>query len=172
MHSQDEHDFIQGLCSEPSQPVWLGGVRSDSVAGWSWMDGSEFDYTNWDWMNFQPDNRVDKRGEYTQQCISSGHDRKGSDGQWWDHGCSSRQWFVCQRPLYPSTTTQKRARPSTTTQRRRRRPSSTTQRRQPSSTTHQKRPKHTTTPVRVTTTNNVLHVKSRRRRRRRRRRRA
>ena len=53
--SNEEQDYIQHLIkSTRKENIWIGGVYSVSSGSWSWVDNSEWNYTNWDVS--QPDN--------------------------------------------------------------------------------------------------------------------
>lgn len=47
INSRGEQNFIEELSSSSSKSnIWIGGLIKNDV--WTWSDGSEFSYTNWD----------------------------------------------------------------------------------------------------------------------------
>lgn len=55
INSSEEQDYIQQLIkSTKKDNIWIGGNFSAANNSWSWVDNTEWDYTNWDAS--QPDN--------------------------------------------------------------------------------------------------------------------
>ena len=53
--SEEEQTFVCDIIKSSKQAnMWIGGYYSEADEEWRWVDGSEWDYTNWD--DPQPDN--------------------------------------------------------------------------------------------------------------------
>lgn len=53
--SEEEQNFICDIIKSTEQAnIWIGGYYSKAEKQWNWVDGFEWDYTNWD--DPQPDN--------------------------------------------------------------------------------------------------------------------
>lgn len=97
--SEDENDFIFNtvLDGVASMDVWIGGkvdheTRSQEI---TWLDGTNAtNFTAWNEPRAQPDNR-----NGNQECITFGHQKRSTGGDWWDQECSDVRWFVCERAL-------------------------------------------------------------------------
>lgn len=59
--SEEETEKVLDIFSQSEkQLLWLGGYYDEAASGWKWVDGSEFNYTNWD--NYAPD-RQSRNGQ-------------------------------------------------------------------------------------------------------------
>jgi len=82
--SYEEQEFIQNIIkSVKKENLWIGGFYSDETGSWTWVDNSEWNYTNWDVS--QPDNysgdeyflRIKNRDRIYEGC-------EANDGMWND----------------------------------------------------------------------------------------
>jgi len=84
VHSQLEHDFIDGLSHD--QLLWIGLSDLASEGDFVWSDGSAVDYTNW--------RRAQPNGGDAHDC---GYMGGGAwDGELSDYACSNTYGVVCR----------------------------------------------------------------------------
>ena len=88
IHSNNEKNFLVQLTHRKN--VWVGGERKG--ASFQWLDGTEFDYENWD--RGQPDN-YDPWGNIPN-CISLPQEIYGKPGKWHDAHCGHSLTYVCK----------------------------------------------------------------------------
>ncbi|KAI8500487.1 hypothetical protein Bbelb_220530 [Branchiostoma belcheri] len=103
----DENSFITGLIlNSPGgkiPAIWLGLHKQSG--GWKWTDGSRLHYKNW--APGEPNARTLLKLLKAEDCVAMysktgknwmfGKHRKA--GQWNNDRCSSRQPFVCEKPI-------------------------------------------------------------------------
>jgi len=90
VHSQQEHDFIVSLSSEP---LWLGAKNDLSSEGaWGWSDGSCWLVTAW--SGGEPNG--DGGG---QNCVETNYVRRSviQTKKWNDVQCEKKLGFVCKK---------------------------------------------------------------------------
>jgi hypothetical protein len=79
--SPGENDFLEGLVPQIERSFWIGGyqpVHSDRGAGWIWVTGETWEYTNW----WSEDNEFADAGyDWVAQFNAFGIDH----GQWEDN---------------------------------------------------------------------------------------
>lgn len=91
--SQDEQDYVQGLLSDYQGEFWLGAYQDpdedDAMAGWSWVTGEAWEYTNW-----QPNEPNDYMGIQEMYLGMWGkYDYRWND----EHGSCNIVGFVAER---------------------------------------------------------------------------
>ncbi|RWS24777.1 uncharacterized protein B4U80_13173 [Leptotrombidium deliense] len=91
IHSQEQNDFIRNF----TYFAWLNGQQEALKSEkFKWLDGSEFNYTNWDFEYAQPDNT---NASYIN-CITMGF-----LGYWFDNNCHTfSATALCILPFYSS----------------------------------------------------------------------
>ena len=59
VHSEEESNFVVDLIDYPSRNitkcVWTGGKKNYDINTWEWVDGSDYDFTNWNPETNEPD---------------------------------------------------------------------------------------------------------------------
>ena len=82
VHDLDAHSFLTGVTSGPT---WLGLHRDSTAAGWTWADGTSF---NWEfWRSDQP------YGD-GERC---GYMNCDTHGEWCTDDCKlGYYYFICQ----------------------------------------------------------------------------
>lgn len=97
-HLASVHDSLTGALlftlsgRNAKRPVHLGGRL---IGGsWCWMDGSDFDFTNW--LDNEPNNFTSR-----EFCLAMGHAETGTGAQWNDRNCGTNQAspFICMAPV-------------------------------------------------------------------------
>jgi len=89
IHSQAEDEFVasmfEGVYHEGGG--WMGLYRDDHN-NFKWVDGSTYDYNNWDEAHDEPDGQgcANYEGRY--------------DYKWWETPCDHIHSFCCKKPAY------------------------------------------------------------------------
>ncbi|GMR34612.1 hypothetical protein PMAYCL1PPCAC_04811 [Pristionchus mayeri] len=88
IHCDQENSFIRRMAVSKgyADGVLLGAVVSGKSNNFSWMDGSEWNYTN-----FKPGYPINGNGD----CIVM--NTADVNGQWTNYDCSANFPFVCER---------------------------------------------------------------------------
>ncbi|XP_069956023.1 macrophage mannose receptor 1 isoform X2 [Cherax quadricarinatus] len=99
IHSLEENYWLLTQISDlKDSDLWIGG-RTQMGSGYTWVDGSPFDFDNW--AKGQPDNY-----QGAEDCVSIS---AGQQGFWSDKNCGQQMSRVCKRPygatLTPAITT-------------------------------------------------------------------
>eukprot|EP00092_Neocalanus_flemingeri_P019105 GFUD01020695.1.p1 GENE.GFUD01020695.1~~GFUD01020695.1.p1 ORF type:complete len:187 (+),score=32.94 GFUD01020695.1:219-779(+) len=93
IHSMEENDFIVSFHQD--NPIWTGGSITEKDGQFRWLDGSDWDFENWD--EGEPDKK--KFGKTHHECVFVG-DNPNNLGLWWDGVCkwSYRKYdCVCKK---------------------------------------------------------------------------
>ncbi|XP_063422181.1 macrophage mannose receptor 1-like [Mytilus trossulus] len=102
VHDRAEQVYIQTqLSSSFSMWMWLGGTDRSKEGGWSWSDGTPFQFLNW--AGGEPN------GDRRENCIQIYTTLR--DQQWNDGPCNGRQGFICKKSYGTITTIPPRATP-------------------------------------------------------------
>ncbi|GMR52135.1 hypothetical protein PMAYCL1PPCAC_22330, partial [Pristionchus mayeri] len=88
IHNYQENSFVKklALADGAVNGVFLGGTITGKGNEYGWVDGS-----NWDYSNFYPGFPIDGLGE----CLTM--DTLGSSGQWMNVDCNTKQSVACIR---------------------------------------------------------------------------
>jgi len=89
VHSEEENSFMWDLINGRANS-WIGFTDADIETIFVWTDGTPVNYTNW--LSGQPSSYD---GE---DCTVMSY---GSDGGWYDDGCSWHYGVLCRRPGSP-----------------------------------------------------------------------
>eukprot|EP00092_Neocalanus_flemingeri_P011756 GFUD01012678.1.p1 GENE.GFUD01012678.1~~GFUD01012678.1.p1 ORF type:complete len:195 (+),score=33.74 GFUD01012678.1:118-702(+) len=84
IHSMEENEFIVTFMSEHS--IWIAGSITEQNGNFSWLDGSTWDFDNWDVG--EPDKK--RFGKTHHECVfiaTEGLEGRGKRGFWWDGVC-------------------------------------------------------------------------------------
>merc|ERR1712021_268850 len=75
--------------------TWLGGVVREVGGEFSWLDGSDWDFTHWDEEAGEPSRKVGE-GKTTHECVYMGFDvsTPGKLGLWSDGVCNTTKPYV------------------------------------------------------------------------------
>ncbi|RWS22768.1 lung surfactant protein A-like protein, partial [Leptotrombidium deliense] len=86
IHSARENDFLKSILKEEDVFYWLGGVQvmANSKA-YAWIDGTQFDYSNW--------SPGDPNDHNTNECVGTAINK---DGIWIDELCTYNGSQLCQ----------------------------------------------------------------------------
>jgi len=94
--------YVRGTMIQGTPSFWAGGTEQGEAEGdWKWMDGTRFNYTNWNLRKNQPDNAqgVD------EECLMVGYAASTSqstvevglrDTSWYDVPCCLELPYVCE----------------------------------------------------------------------------
>ncbi|XP_058889912.1 macrophage mannose receptor 1-like [Acipenser ruthenus] len=88
--NQYENDFVASYLEDIRAPVWIGLSDVLHEGKFTWSDGSQVLYTNW---NAGEPNNFGDSGEH---CTMIAHSHRET-GRWNDGGCQSKLGFVCYR---------------------------------------------------------------------------
>ena len=87
IHSAEENQFIyDSYGDDAGGDIWIGGMRDAN--GYSWTDGTPWDYTNWSPTN--PSGGSENCAEMFAETFFP--------SRWNDDSCTSQNAFVCQLP--------------------------------------------------------------------------
>ena len=87
IHSNEESEFVWSQTINKDMWWWIGGEKKEN--SFQWLDGTKFEYTNWDSNSLQPDNLDGK-----ENCIKL----INSLGSWHDASCEFIHTYVCKKP--------------------------------------------------------------------------
>ena len=88
IRSKDEMDFLKdNILIENNNNVWIGGFKIDGK--WSWVDGSKFDWSNWE--KTQP--KAPKYNDSISECTYMWRNQRY---QWADAKCDWKFPFICK----------------------------------------------------------------------------
>jgi len=96
VHSLAENDFITTFVQERpvrggERDTWIGGYIEETDGQFSWLDGSSWNFQNWDVG--EPDRK--SLGREHHECVFLGKNQNNL-GKWWDGVCSWNKWsFDC-----------------------------------------------------------------------------
>ncbi|RWS01995.1 ladderlectin-like protein [Dinothrombium tinctorium] len=86
IHSAEENEFIRSIAR--NKYLWIGAVQSSNqFHSFVWIDGSEFNYTNW----FLSDPNIP-----SAHCVWAAY---ASTGNWGDELCATKFNILCERIL-------------------------------------------------------------------------
>ena len=86
IHSTNEMNFLRDQKIFNSDWVWIGGEKNGN--SFKWLDGTEFDYTNWD---------ADQPNHFSNEnCLL--WKSLSSSTKWHDARCDIEKVFVCKKP--------------------------------------------------------------------------
>eukprot|EP00092_Neocalanus_flemingeri_P061228 GFUD01073572.1.p1 GENE.GFUD01073572.1~~GFUD01073572.1.p1 ORF type:complete len:203 (+),score=49.89 GFUD01073572.1:174-782(+) len=100
IHSKEENDFIISFLEERpirggQKDAWIAGSITEIDGQFSWLDGSDWDFENWD--EGEPDKK--KLGKTHNECVFLGNNLE-DPGLWHDGVCKWTQWTydcVCKK---------------------------------------------------------------------------
>jgi len=95
VHSKEENEFIVSLLVQ--SPTWIAGSITEKDGDFFWLDGSPWNYENWD--EGEPDKK--KFGKTHHECVFLG-DNPADLGLWWDGVCKWSYWSydcVCMKKM-------------------------------------------------------------------------
>eukprot|EP00092_Neocalanus_flemingeri_P019104 GFUD01020694.1.p1 GENE.GFUD01020694.1~~GFUD01020694.1.p1 ORF type:complete len:202 (+),score=44.44 GFUD01020694.1:94-699(+) len=100
IHSKEENDFIISFLEERpirggQKDAWIAGSITEIDGQFSWLDGSDWDFENWD--EGEPDKK--KLGKTHHECVFLGNNLE-DPGLWHDGVCKWTQWTydcVCKK---------------------------------------------------------------------------
>ncbi|XP_042223061.1 macrophage mannose receptor 1-like isoform X2 [Homarus americanus] len=84
IHSDDENSFFHGKLTHSSPGTWLGLTYNSSSQVWSWSDGADGNYTNWN--DGEPN---DMESEWCAEIIDY-------SGKWNNLPCTQSRSFGCE----------------------------------------------------------------------------
>lgn len=85
IHSKEENDFIKTL--QGDKLTWFGGRIAEKDGEFTWVDGTEWNFDDWD--KNEPDRK--NFGKIHHECTFlaiDGQQGRGNRGAWWDGVCS------------------------------------------------------------------------------------
>eukprot|EP01084_Bolivina_argentea_P007810 14659_1 len=86
IHSFEENNIISDLCFQnQTHSCWIGLDDTDRTGQWTWIDGSSYDYDNWDISI----------NETNKQYHCSSIQYFNSDAYWIDENCLENKPFLC-----------------------------------------------------------------------------
>ena len=89
-----ENDFVFERFRRSMGKIWLGGHPTcPGCDDWTWTDGSDFSFTNWD--GGEP-NGPPFNAPLEPQCLEMGYFASRPD-KWNDWGCHHTNRVVCER---------------------------------------------------------------------------
>jgi len=95
VHSKEENQFIVDILGSEPNPTWIGGSVVEVEGDFFWLDGSAWDFENWD--EGEPDRK--KFGKTSHECVFLGNNLSDR-GRWWDGVCEWTRWrhdCLCRR---------------------------------------------------------------------------
>ena len=113
IHDEEENEFVASFIMERpvrggEKDTWIAGSITDVGGEFTWMDGSRWDYENWDlggWFHYyvthlphvrvlgEPDRK--SLGRRHHECVFMGKNTEDV-GKWWDGVCMWTRWtFDC-----------------------------------------------------------------------------
>jgi hypothetical protein len=114
IHDQEENDFVAAfILDRPvrggEKDTWIAGTITEAGGEFNWLDGSNWDYENWDLgeafrkvkhiyilkliRKGEPDRK--SMGRQHHECVFMGKNTEDL-GKWWDGVCKWTRWtFDC-----------------------------------------------------------------------------
>lgn len=87
--NEDENTYINNVLSSQYLNGWIGLHDDNAGADWHWMDGANYDYTNW--MDGEPNNQ-----DGVEHCGEIRASDYYYSGKWNDMPCDLLNSFVCK----------------------------------------------------------------------------
>ena len=93
IHCKEEMDFLTQKTT--GMNVWVGGERKGKGTLFQWLDGTKFDYENWD--SGEPN---DNGFFSSENCLALSFHIFGKPGKWQDWSCENKFEFLCKKSAF------------------------------------------------------------------------